>query len=157
MIYMALWDTFDTEFDLGGIKEDIKTAKEEGSGAQREEVPTGSYEVKVEKLELVTTKKAPARPMVTAWLKIVEGEFKNNMIFMNQLVDEGWKINQANEFINKLTDDVEVTFDSFSQYADMLLDIHEDIDGKYEYAIDYGKTKNNYPTYTITDRFDVSQ
>lgn len=152
---MALWEQFDKEFDLEGIKKDIVEAKTEGSGAEREEVPEGSYEVKVEKMELVTTKKAPARPMVSVWLRIVEGQYENNIIFMNQLVDEGWKINQASDFLRSLGSNLTVEFESYAQFANLILDIHEDIDGRLEYALDYGSTNRGYPTYKITEKFNI--
>lgn len=152
---MSTWDKFDKEMDLEGLQDDIKKAKEEGSGAQREEVPKGEYEVKIEKLELVETKKAPQRPMVSVWMRIVDGDFKNQIIFMNQLVDEGWKIDQSNQFLESLESGLDVEFESYSQYDELLLDIHEVIDEQLEYAINYGETKSGYPTYKILEVFEV--
>lgn len=152
---MSTWDKFDKEMDLEGLQEDIKKAKEEGSGAQREEVPKGEYEVKIEKLELVETKKKPQRPMVSVWMRIVTGEYKSQIIFMNQLVDEGWKIDQSNQFLQSLESGVPVEFESYSQYDELLLDIHEAIDKQLEYAIKYGETKTGYPTYKILEVFEL--
>jgi len=152
---MSTWDKFDKEMDLEGLQEDVKKAKEEGSGAQREEVPKGEYEVKIEKLELVETKKKPQRPMVSVWMRIVDGDFKNQIIFMNQLVDEGWKIDQSNQFLESLESGETIVFESYSQYDEMLMDIHELIDEKLEYAIHYGETKSGYPTFKITEVFEL--
>lgn len=152
---MSTWDKFDKSVDLEGLQEDVKQAREEGSGANREEVPTGEYEVKVEKLELVETKKKPQRPMVTAWLRIVDGSHKNSIIFYNQLVDEGWKIDQVNQFLESLDSGIDVEFESYSQFDDMLLDIHEAIDDQLEYALKFGETKSGYPTFEILEVFET--
>lgn len=143
---------FDNAYDLEGLKKDIDEAKENGGG-NYEEVPVGVYEVKVEKLELTTSK--TDKPMVKAQFRILAGEFAKQCIFMNQLVDEGFKINIMNEFLKSLDSGVEVYFDSFKQYNDMILDIHEAIDGKLEYLLDYGETKKGYKTFTIEEVFDI--
>lgn len=142
---------FDEKFDLEGLKEDIKTANE--NGGTYEEVPTGTYEVKVEKLELTTSK--TDKPMVKAQFRILTGDHENQCIFMNQLVDEGFKLNIMNEFLKSLDSGVNVYFDSFKQYNDLILDVHEAIDGKLEYLLEYGENKKGFKTYTIKDIFDV--
>ena len=37
----------------------------------------------------------------------------------------------------------------------MLLDIHEAIDGKYEYALEYGKNDKGFNTFKISDIFEA--
>ena len=130
----------------------LEEAKENGGGDFKE-VPTGNYEVKIEKLELKESK--TNKPMVSIWFKILDGEYKNSLIFMNQLVDEGFKINIMNEFLKSLESDMEIYFDSFKQYNDLLLDIHECIDGKLEYLLEYGENKKGYKTYKIKEIFEV--
>ena len=154
---------FDEKFDLEGLKQDIQEAKE--NGGEYKEVPLGSYEVKVEKLELTLSntdengkpkdKAKEQKPMVRIWFKILDGEYKGSLIFYNQLVTEGFQLNIMNEFLNSLESGVDVYFDSFKQYADMLLDIHEAIDGKLEYLLDYNKNNKGFNTYKIKDIYEV--
>lgn len=143
------FDKFDKAFDIDALKKDVEEAKENGGG-NYEEVPTGTYEVKVEKLELKES--STNKPMVTVWFKILEGDHKGQYIFYNQLVDEGFKINIMNEFLTSLDSGVDVYFDSFKQYNDMILDIHEAIDGDgLEYLLEYGENKKGYKTYKIEE------
>ena len=149
---MDIFEKFDKTYNNEGLKKDIEEAKENGGGDFKE-VPTGNYEVKIEKLELKESK--TNKPMVSIWFKILDGEYKNSLIFMNQLVDEGFKINIMNEFLKSLESDMEIYFDSFKQYNDLLLDIHECIDGKLEYLLEYGENKKGYKTYKIKEIFEV--
>ena len=89
-----IWDEFDKNIDTEGLAKDVEEAAENGG---RREVPHDTYEVAVTKLELVKSKKGD--PMVTCWMKILEGEYKNSMIFMNQVVTQGFQIHIANEFM----------------------------------------------------------
>ena len=89
-----IWDEFDKAIDTEGLAKDVEEAAENGG---RREVPHDTYEVAVTKLELVKSKKGD--PMVTCWMKIVEGEYKNSLIFMNQVVTQGFQLHIANEFM----------------------------------------------------------
>ncbi|SHF43655.1 hypothetical protein SAMN02746091_02527, partial [Caloramator proteoclasticus DSM 10124] len=51
---------------------------------------------------------------------------------------------------------IEVEFESFSQYNDLILDIHEAIDGNLEYAVEYGETSKGFKTFKITEVFEVN-
>ena len=80
---------FDQAMDLEGLASDIQKVEENGGGDYKE-VPYGTYEVKITKLELTESKKHD--PMVTAWFKILNGEYKNSLLFMNQVVTQGFQI-----------------------------------------------------------------
>lgn len=146
------WEEFDKSIDLEGLKQDVEEAKENGGG-NYEEVPLGTYEVKIEKLEL--TKSKSDKPMVSVWFKIVEGDHKNQYIFMNQLVTEGFQFTIVNDFLNSLDSGIDVYFDSYKQYNDLILDIHEAIDGKLEYLLNYDENKKGYKTFKIEEVYDV--
>lgn len=150
---MALdFSKFDKKVDLEGLKNDIADAEENGGGNFKE-VPLGTYEVAITKLELGESKKGD--PMVKVWFKIVsEGEFKNSLIFMNQVITQGFQIHIVNEFLRSLETDVDITFESYSQYADMLMDVFEEIEGNYEYGLKYGENKG-FNTFEITDIFEL--
>lgn len=142
---------FDKQVDLEGLKSDIKEAEENGSDFK--EVPHGSYEVKITKLELGESKKGD--PMFTCWMKILSGEYKNSLIFMNQVVTRGFQIHIVDEFLRSLGTDVDVEFTSYAQYANMIMDIAEAIDEDgLEYAVEYGENKG-YNTFEITEVFEA--
>ena len=62
-----------------------------------------------------------------------------------------------NEFLRDLvqdcTDAPVVEFKSYSQYANLLMDIHELIADSFEYAVNYGQTKKGFDTFEIDDVF----
>ena len=141
---------FDKQVDLEGLKKDI----EDSANNDFKEVPNGTYEVAITKLELTESKKG--NPMLSCWMKVVsDGEYKNSLIFMNQVVTSGFQIHICDEFLRSLGTDVDVSFESYSQYADMILDIFEKIDGNFEYGLELGETNKGFKTYTITDVFEL--
>lgn len=141
---------FDKQMDLEGLKHDIEDAKE--NGGDFKEVPHGTYEVSINKLELTKSKKGD--PMVSVWFKILTGEYKGSLIFMNQVITQGFQVHICNEFLRSLDSGVDVEFESYSQYAELLMDIAEAIDGQLEYGLEYGERKG-FNTFKITDVFEV--
>ena len=144
------YSKFDKMVDVEGLKKDVAAA-EEGQGEYKE-VPLGTYEVAIDKLELVESKKGD--PMVSCWFKIIEGEYKGSRIFMNQVVTQGFQIHIVDEFLESLNSGIDVHFDSFSQYGQMLLDIHEAIDNNFEYALEYGESKG-FNTFKIVEVYEL--
>ncbi len=112
-------------------------------------VPEGKYEVKIEKLELVESKKGD--PMVSCWFKILGGKYKGNRIFMNQVVTQGFQIHIVNEFLRSLDTEIAIDFSGYHQYSNMLMDAAEEA-SQFVYVLDYGKNKG-FPTFKITDVF----
>ena len=147
----AQWDKL---VDADGLQKDIKEAEQNGGKGDFKEVPRGQYEIAVEKMELKATKEKQ-KPMVSIWMKICDGEFKSSMLFMNQVITDGFQIHIVNEFLRSLiqecTDAPVVEFKSYSQYAELLMDIHEQIADSFEYAVDYGQTKKGFDTFKITE------
>ena len=145
------WAEFNQKVDLEGLKNDIQNAAE--STPEYKEVPHGTYEVKVEKMELTLSKKGD--PMVSIWFRILNGEYKNSIIFYNQVVVQGFQVHLANEFLRSLDSGIDVEFNDYEQYSNLLMDIHESINERLEYALEYGQGKNGFNTYKITEVFDV--
>lgn len=152
------FEKFDAMVDLEGLKADIAAASDGSNSGERKEVPHGTYEVAIEKLELTTTKTS-GKPMVTCWFRVLsEGEYLGQMIFMNQVVSKGFQIHLANEFLKSIADAPDapkVTFESFSQYAQLIMDIAEYIDGRFEYALHYGENTKGYDTFEIEEIFEL--
>ena len=148
---MNIWEKFDKQVDVEGLKEDVKEAAE--NKIEFKEVPEGKYEVKITKMELKESKKG--RPMVSIWMKILEGEYKGQLIFYNQVVDIAFGLHKVNKFLRSLDSGLEVQFDNFTQYGNLLMDIHETIDGVLEYGLKYSKNNKGYDEFEITDTFEV--
>lgn len=149
---MTNFAAFDKAFDIDGLKKDVADAA--SNNFSNDPVPHGSYEVSVQKLELVASKSS-GKPMVSCWFKVVsDGPQKNRMIFMNQVITTGFQIHLASEFVRSLAPGMDVKFDSFSQFGELLMDVAESIDGKYEYALKYGENKG-FDTFEITEVFDL--
>ena len=149
-----LWDKFDNAIDTTGLADDVKEAAD-GNGDFKE-VPHGNYEVKVDKMELTESKKHD--PMVTIWFKIVVGEYKNSLIFMNQVVTRGFQIHIVNEILRQMTADVDgfnVEFKDYKQYGNLIMDVFETISGKYEFELEYESGKNDFSTYSIETVYPV--
>ena len=146
-----IWDKFDQEIDVEGLAKDVEEAAENG-GAYKE-VPHGTYEVAVDKMELTASKAGD--PMVSIWFKILNGEYKGSRIFMNQVVTQGFQIHICNEFLRSLGTEQNVEFKSYKQYANLLMDIFEDIDGNLEYALNYAEGKKGFSTYDIEEVYEI--
>lgn len=48
-----------------------------------------------------------------------------------------------------------MTFADYEQFNNLLMDIQEAIDGKFEYALAYGEDAKGYGTYEIKEVFEV--
>lgn len=143
----SIWEKFDKEVD-----KDMQKKIAEAENSEYAEVPLGDYEVKVDNMELKISKNG--NPMLSIWFRIVAGDFNNNLLFMNQVINQPFQIGLANKILRALDPNKEVEFESYTQYANLILDIFEDIDGKYEYALKYGE-KKGFSTFEVLDIFEV--
>lgn len=157
---MSIFDKFANKINAEELAASQKEIAQNTSG-DYPEVPFGKYEVKIEKMECKLTKKAPQRPMVSIWFKILEGQFKDSYIFYNGLFDEDWMRHRVVDFLSAILDDdahkaeINLILKDYDTNTinDFVMDIHEQVDGKFEYLLDYGQ-KKNYNTYTIAEVFD---
>ena len=133
-------------------KEVDEITKNGGSG---ENVPYGRYEVRIEKLELISSKSK--KPMLTVWFKVIAGTQKDRIIFMNQVLDAAVKIHIANEFLKSLDTSVEVKFDGdFNHYAATIKNVYSDltVDG-LEYQLNYYQNKKGFDVFKIEEVFET--
>ena len=140
---------FNEMFDLSGLKTDIESAA--SNTGDFVEVPDGSYEVKVSKLELAESKKG--MPMAKIWFDILAGDYKGQKIFCNQMLTTGFGIHKASELLTAMESGVPVQFENFEQYANVMEQVFNAIDGTGEYELAYGHNNKGYATYTIVQRF----
>jgi hypothetical protein len=151
----TIFDKWNKSIDVAGLQKDIAEADQQSGSGDYKEVPDGTYEVKIEKIELKASSKGD--PMVSMWFRILSGDFKNSMIFMNQVVTQGFQISQLNRFLKSLqaVDDDQIEFKDYSQYNDLLMDIFEEVDGTLEFLLNYGTNKKGYHTYKIEDVYEA--
>lgn len=150
-----LFDKWDKSIDTEGLAKDVDEAAKNG-GANFKEVPAGEYEVAINQMELKASQKGD--PMVSIWFKVVsEGEYKGSLIFMNQLVVQGFQIHIVNELLRDLVQEMDkplnIEFVNYRQYADLLMDVNEAINENFEYALSYKENNKGYKTFKITEVF----
>lgn len=144
---------FDKKVNAQEMASQIDEAKKNPQTSGKE-VPAGTYTVKLEKMELGATK--DGRPMFKVMCRIVEGEFKKYCLFLNRVI-YGTK-NDANMiasvlgWLEKLTDEP-VEFTNYSQFADKVLDIYEDLTDSIELEVKYDP--DNFNSISIEDVFDI--
>lgn len=146
-----LFAEFDKAVDVKALAEDVKNSSD---SPVYKDVPDGDYEIKIEKLELVATKETH-KPMVSGWFRVLSGDYKGQLIFMNQVIDEAFKIHLIKQFLISLDTELDIDFESYTQFGNLLMDVMEAVDGKLEYGLKYSHNRKGYATFEITDVFAV--
>ncbi|MBR5584519.1 MAG: DUF669 domain-containing protein [Lachnospiraceae bacterium] len=151
-----MFSKWDKEIDIEGLQKDIADAAENGGNFK--EVPHGIYEVAVHQMELKASKKGD--PMVSIWFKVIGGEYENSMIFYNQVITQGFQVHMVNEMLRKMCEEMGanmpvIEFQSYKQYANLLMDIFEAVAENYEFGLKYAANSKNkdFSTYEITEVF----
>ena len=95
--------------------------------------------------------------MLALPFKNLSGEYKNQRLFMNRVLygtkNDKNMIASAMGFLEKLDSGIPVSFTSYKQFAQLVLDIAEAIDGKLEYAVDYDDSRFN--SISIDEVYEV--
>ena len=147
---MDMFEKWNSNVDLAGLQKDVKDAQD--NKGEYEAVPHGEYEVKVDKMELKSSKKGD--PMVSIWFTILEGKFKKSKLFLNQVITKGFQIHIVNELLKSMKTDLNIEFVDYKQYAELLLDVAEECDSNnLEFALKYEDNKG-YNKFTITEVFE---
>lgn len=140
------WSKFDKQIDKDQLKKDIAEAQENGTSYK--EVKKGIYLCDLENLEVGETK--DGRPMLKVMMRIIGDEdgksceFNRNCIFMNRVLfgtkNDGNMIASAIGWLKDLepSDEIpEITFENYSQFAELVLDIAEDVQNELSYVVSY--------------------
>lgn len=158
---MSIFDKYADKINADDLKASQKEIQDNANGGgQREEVPVGNYEVKVDKLECKMSKSNNL--MVSIWFRILKGKFEKSVIFYNGVFKEDWMRHRVAKILSDLLDDGDRTAEinlilksnNMQVINDFCMDIHEAIDGRLEYLLDYGLSKG-YNTYTIKEVYDA--
>lgn len=148
-----------SKFNLNVNQEEINRQLEEAKNNAPQsdrEVEPGTYRVKIEKMELGATR--DGRPMFKVQCRIKQGDYKKWCIFMNRVV-AGTKndmnmINSVLGWLGSLDPQNTVpTFDgNYNHFADMILDIYEEIADAVEYIVEYDPDEfNNISIVEVID------
>ena len=149
------FEKIDKTVDLKGLKADVEEAMKRDRG-DFPTIPAGKYEARVESMEIKGTK-VDNRPMLAVSFRILSGPHKGQRLFMNRVLygtkNDQNMIASAMGFLDKLDSGIPVTFESYKQFAQLVLDVAEAIDGKREYEVDYDESRFN--AIAITEVFEV--
>lgn len=150
---MSVFDKWNKNIDKGFM--DDLDAQERGEGGNFEKVPYDTYEVRIEKMELKESKNGD--PMLAIQFKILSGQHKGRLIFMNQIIPQPFQIHIANDFMRSLDSGIdEIKFKDYGQYNDLVLDVAERIESqKLEYALAFGCNDKGFDTFTIKEVFEA--
>lgn len=147
---------FDKEVDLEKLTDDANEIIKNGGTGEYPDIEAGSYHGKVEKLELGATK--DGRPMLKCQFRITADPHKNQCLFQNRVLygtkNDANMIASAIGWLNSLapSDAIdEIKFVSYSQFADLVMDIAEDI-SELEYDVEYDP--NGWNTISIEEVYE---
>ena len=150
---MSVFDKWNKAIDVEGLAKDTKDVEANGGTGDYADVPVGTYECKIEKMELKESSKGD--PMFSAWFRIISGDQENRLMFMNAVITQGFQIGNVNKFLRSLDAVEEVEFRDYGQYNDLIMDIMEAIDeASLEYLIEYKKGKKDFPVYTVKEVYE---
>lgn len=150
---MSVFDKWNKAIDVEGLAKDTKEVEANGGTGDYAEVPVGTYEIKIEKMELKESSKGD--PMFSAWFRIIAGDYENQLLFMNAVITQGFQIGNVNRFLRSLDAIDEVEFKDYAQYNDLIMDIMEAIEeAGLEYLIEYKKNKKDFPIYTVKEVYE---
>lgn len=147
---------YDTEENLKQIRENANKVVDREYG----EVPPGTYEVALSKLELSESQKGNL--MVVAWYTILSGDYKNQKLFQYQVVSggDGNKVGMIKPLLEMLSDkEIEVHFTTYAKYAELLEEIMEfseenNLEYSLKYDIKHNKDGKEYKTFKILEVFE---
>lgn len=154
------FSAFDAKMDPN-LQDDVKNAKE------YEDVPNGDYIVSVDKMEVKTTK-AGDKLMFAVQMSIKENsdgsksDQKGRKIFFNRVisgnrVSESWNDGKAIKsvitWLDKLETDLIPEFVNYSDFAELVLDIFQEIQGKVELDVTY--KASDFNPVSIDEVYDI--
>ena len=145
---------FDATINKDELAKQLEEAKNNTQQSDKE-VPAGNYTVKIEKMELGATK--DGRPMFKVQCRILEGEFKKWCLFMNRVIygtkNDANMIQSVIGWLNDLKPSQAVEFKNYSQFAELILDIYEELADAVELDVEYDP--DEFHSIRITEVFDA--
>ena len=146
---------FDEKIDLNALQKEVQEAPDNDFA----DVPDGEYIVGIEKMEIKLTK-AGDKLMFAVQCKIKEGEHKGRLLFFNRVISgnsspkwtDGMAIKSVCTWLDKLETETIPEFVNYADFADCVLDIFQEVQGKVEAEVEWAAKKFN--PITIKEVFD---
>lgn len=143
---------FNQEFPAEQVKKQMKDA-ETNSGP---DLPDGEYKIKLDKMELAQSQKQQL--MIKAQFRIQAGNHQNKCIFVNKVMtgtkNDGFMMLKAKEFLESLDSGIDVEFNDWEQFNDLILDIADAIKDDDLTYICTLTTDGKYQNFEIIDVLD---
>lgn len=145
---------FDQKVDLQELQKEVHDAPEST------DVPDGDYEVSFDSMEIKETK-AGDKLMFAVQCNILDGDQKGRKIFFNRVISgnsspkwtDGMAIKSVCTWLDKLETETMPEFFNYGDFADCVLDIFQEVQGKVGAAITY--KANSFNPITINEAFDM--
>lgn len=129
----------------------------EGMNEEFKEVPVGTYDVKIAKLELGATK--AGIPALKVRFKVISGLYEGESIFYTQSFSSSWGLTQANEFLVSLKTGILISFLPYEEFKKSVVAISQEIN-KFEYELKYlketSKQGNEFPKFIIQEVYAIA-
>ena len=161
---------FDATINEAELAKQLEEAKKNAPKGDSLEAPAGNYVAKIEKMEVGAT--SDGRPMFKVQLRVIEdgvkatdevleylSHFKNKKpcLFMNRVIygtkNDANMISSVIGWLQKLEPSVTVEFKNYSQFADLVLDIFEEVADAVELDVNYDPDAFN--SISIEDVFEL--
>lgn len=143
---MSIFDEFDKAYDSKSMKEEVKEAA--ANSKDFDEIKPGTYPVYIKEMEVKASKNN--EPMLAAQLKITDGDNKGQIMFVYFMLTKPFLIHKCNEFLRSLDTDINVEFDSYGQYADMVEDIYNYTEKhEMDFDVEYSLRDGKYSEYKV--------
>lgn len=147
---------FDQKVDLQELQKEVQDAPESNFA----DVPDGDYEVSFDSMEIKETK-AGDKLMFAVRCSILDGDQKGRKIFFNRVISgnsspewtDGMAIKSVCTWLDKLETNTVPEFFNYGDFADCVLDIFQEVQGKVGAAVTY--KANNFNPITINEAFDM--
>ena len=153
---MGKFTEFNKKINMNDLQDQMAAAADQNGNGNFEEVTAGKYRVHLVKMEVGECgekAKIPGAPLLKVDFKILPSEefgnkFKNSHLFMNKVLytdrnDDKWNMGKLMKNVIGWLDTLapsedigEIQFEDYDQFADLILDIAEDV-SSLEYDITY--------------------
>ena len=153
---MGKFAKFNSQIDTKQLNKDVEEAIKNGGTGEYETVPDGTYTVSFEKLEVKETK--DGRPMLSVMARIREGDHKKQCLFMNRVLfgtkNDANMIASAVGWLEKLECETEIKFEDYDQFADLVLDVFEELE-EYKVMAEVEYKESAFNSITIKETWEA--
>ena len=148
---MDIFEIFDADIDFNEINEAAREKK--ATTTEFKDVPVGRYEVSINNMIVKPTKNGD-KLLLNVAFRIVEGQYTNRLIFMNQILNQN-TLPISIRFLRSLQSDVDVHYNGINEFMATVLDVFSSVTHrKLEYLLDYKENDKGFKVFDIKDVFE---